>query len=63
MTSASCECGHEKRDHRLALTGGTHTAGACKVCLCELYAKVKAAGVASDSKSDQEEWTAATHRE
>jgi hypothetical protein len=63
MTSASCECGHEKRDHRLALSGGAHTAGACKVCLCDCYSKVKAAVVASETKSNKEEWTIASHRD
>ena len=41
MTAATCECGHEKRDHRFVSARVTAVAGACKVCLCDAYAKLK----------------------
>ena len=44
MSTAICNCGHEKRDHRmliLALQGY----GECKVCLCSAYARPVAAPV------------------
>lgn len=46
----NCECAHEKRDHQRAL-GSSHS-GACKVCLCNQYVKLKPAnhaGVRSTS--------------
>jgi hypothetical protein len=40
MTKPSCECGHEKRDHRAGLLGSGGTQyGECKVCLCRSYQK------------------------
>jgi len=40
MTQPSCECGHEKRDHRPGLLGNGGTQyGECKVCLCRAYQK------------------------
>ena len=40
MTKPSCECGHEKRDHRPGLMGNGGTQyGECKVCLCRSYQK------------------------
>lgn len=40
MTKPSCECGHEKRDHRPGLLGNGGTQyGECKVCLCRSYQK------------------------
>jgi hypothetical protein len=44
MATAICQCSHQKRDHRalpLALNGH----GACKVCLCDQYTKLKPADV------------------
>ena len=38
MSKATCECGHERRDHRQPALG-THLYGECKVCLCDLYRK------------------------
>ena len=37
MKSSDCVCGHEKRDHRAALSGSRY--GACKVCLCDAFLK------------------------
>ena len=37
MKTSDCVCGHEKRDHRAALTGTRY--GACKVCLCDAFLK------------------------
>ncbi len=37
MKPSDCVCGHEKRDHRAALSGMRY--GACKVCLCDAYTK------------------------
>ena len=40
MTRPSCECGHEKRDHRPGRLGNGGTQyGECKVCLCRNYQK------------------------
>lgn len=48
MNVANCQCGHEKRDHRAGLAGNKY--GACKVCLCDEYVKVKTAAVAAAEK-------------
>jgi hypothetical protein len=37
MKTTNCVCGHEKRDHCAGL--GLIRYGACKVCLCDAYAK------------------------
>ena len=39
MAKATCECGHEKRDHRPPQLG-MFGYGECKICLCESYSKV-----------------------
>ena len=41
MSTAICQCGHEKRDHQRQLANTR--SGACKVCLCDLYLKPAAA--------------------
>ena len=52
MTKPSCECGHEKRDHRPGLTGnGSTQYGECKVCLCRNYQK---SGVAAPAQLVEE---------
>ncbi|HLH08602.1 MAG TPA: hypothetical protein VKW78_15295 [Terriglobales bacterium] len=38
MARATCECGHEKRDHRPPQLG-MFGYGECKICLCEAYSK------------------------
>ena len=52
MIKPSCECGHEKRDHRPGVMGTVGTQyGECKVCLCRSYQKCgqsTAAPVAED---------------
>jgi len=40
MRTDDCKCGHEKQDHRTTLGATRH--GACKICLCNEYVKVKA---------------------
>ena len=40
MSSPTCVCGHEKRDHRQPRNGNS-SYGECKVCLCEAFDKVK----------------------
>lgn len=37
MNKPSCKCGHEKRDHQRSLAATRY--GACKICLCNEYAK------------------------
>ena len=49
MNQPSCKCGHEKRDHQRFL--GATRYGACKICLCNQFAKpaVVVAAVATAS--------------
>jgi hypothetical protein len=54
MTKPSCECGHEKRDHRSGLLGNGGTQyGECKVCLCRSYQKIGEATVAPVSADSE----------
>ena len=49
--NTECECGHEKRDHRLPLSGSSERAyGPCKVCLCNSYAKARASALTVTTK-------------
>ena len=52
MNSATCKCGHEKRDHRLMLLA-LQGYGECKVCLCSAYTKLEAAALAPEVKNQQ----------
>lgn len=50
MMAKNCECGHEKRDHQRAL--GSSRSGACKVCLCNQFVRLRPANPAVQSTSD-----------
>jgi len=49
MTTPTCECGHDKRDHRTPLLG-RHGYGQCKVCLCDRFVKATVAAVSVAAK-------------
>lgn len=49
FVSTSCTCGHDKKDHVLPLMG-MHGYGACKVCLCDRYAKVQGRDLSEPAK-------------
>jgi len=53
MAFVRCDCGHEKRDHRLRLTVVGQTAGACKVCLCDQYTRASEPESAANPDEDE----------